>query len=113
MTPPPIGRAYVFSALVEAGTWLGLLVGMFLKYVTDTTEAGVQVFGALHGVAFLAYAAITVTAAVRLRWRPWVTVVALLASIPPFTTIPAERWITRRGDLADRPVRGDLSGAEA
>lgn len=113
MTPTPIGRAYAVSALVEAATWLGLLFGMFLKHVTETTEVGVQVFGPIHGIAFIAYVALTITAAVKLRWRPRVTVVALLAAIPPLTTIAAERWISRRGDLAVRETRHDLAGVEA
>ncbi|MGB0102027.1 MAG: DUF3817 domain-containing protein, partial [Nocardioides sp.] len=36
-------------AIAEAITWALLLTGMFLKYVTETTELGVQVFGMVHG----------------------------------------------------------------
>ena len=42
-------------AVAEAVTWALLLTGMFLKYVTETTELGVRVFGMVHGVVFIAY----------------------------------------------------------
>ena len=48
-------RLYRLVARAEAFTWALLLTGMFLKYVTDTTELGVRVFGMVHGVVFIAY----------------------------------------------------------
>ena len=48
-------RLFRTVAVAEAVTWTGLLVGMFLKYVTETTELGVRVFGMLHGVVFVAF----------------------------------------------------------
>lgn len=105
MTSRPIGivgRVYATIAFVEAGTWAGLLVGMYLKYVTRTTELGVQVFGTLHGYAFLTYVAVTIVTAIVLRWRWWIVVLALLAAIPPLMTIPFEIWMRRSGRLARR-----------
>lgn len=94
-----IGRAFVISAIVEAITWVGLLTGMLFKYVVASNEVGVQIFGPIHGAAFIVYVAITVAAALTFKWKWWVTLLALAAAIPPLTTIWAERWITRRGDL--------------
>ena len=51
-------------AVAEAITWALLLTGMFLKYVTETTELGVSVFGMLHGVVFVAYGVVTLVVAV-------------------------------------------------
>ena len=51
-TPHGVFRAV---AVTEAVTWGLLLTGMVLKYVTETTELGVQVFGMVHGVVFIAY----------------------------------------------------------
>jgi hypothetical protein len=66
--PPlaPAGKLFVIVALVEALTWTGLLVGMYLKYVSGTTDLGVWLFGRLHGLAFLAYVVVTVLAGSRL-----------------------------------------------
>ena len=55
-------------AIAEAITWALLLTGMFLKYVTETTELGVRVFGMAHGVVFIAYCLTTLVVAVDQRW---------------------------------------------
>lgn len=97
---PPMGKAFVVAAFMEAATWAGLLAGMILKYVTDTTDAGVWLFGRLHGGAFLLYVAVAVVAGARLRWPLWALLVAVLAAIPPLLTLPVEAWFRRRGLLS-------------
>ena len=47
-------RVFIIAAIIEACTWAALLVGMYVKYVPETTTVLVSVFGALHGVAFVA-----------------------------------------------------------
>ena len=79
----PIGRLFAIAALLEAFTWLGLLVGMFLKYGSVANDLGVKIFGPLHGGAFVFYVVVSVLAAVRLRWPWWALLVALLAAVPP------------------------------
>jgi integral membrane protein len=106
----PIGRIFVLVAWIEALTWTGLLIGMFLKYGTDTTERGVELFGPIHGVAFIAYATVTIAAAVMLRWKWHVALIALLAAIPPLATIAAEYWVSKRGYLGE-PVRAETASA--
>ena len=95
------GRVYAVIAVIEAFTWAGLLVGMFLKYVTETTDAGVWLFGRLHGAAFMAYVVVALVAAVRLRWGWFRTLVALAAAVPPLTTLLAEWWLRRTGHLSE------------
>ncbi|OFE11351.1 hypothetical protein PHACT_12395 [Pseudohongiella acticola] len=94
------GRLFAIASLIEAATWAGLLIGMFLKYVTETTDMGVWLFGRLHGAAFMFYVVIAVFAAWRLRWPWWATVLAILAAIPPLVTLPLEMWFLRLGLLA-------------
>jgi hypothetical protein len=43
---------------------------MYFKYVAGTTEAGVWLFGRLHGAAFLLYVGVAIIAARRLRCSP-------------------------------------------
>lgn len=105
---PPLstpGRAFAVVAVIEAITWAGLLVGMYLKYVPETTEAGVWLFGRLHGAAFVAYVVVALVAAVRLRWGALRTLVALAAAVPPLTTLLAERWLRRTGHLSAPSAR--------
>lgn len=98
----PIGVLFAVVAFFEAFTWAGLLVGMFLKYVTGTTEMGVWLFGRLHGGAFMLYVVMTIVAAVSLRWKWWLALLALLAAIPPLVTVPLEIWLHRTGRLRRR-----------
>ncbi|GAB2742696.1 DUF3817 domain-containing protein [Nocardioides pakistanensis] len=86
-------------AVAEALSWAGLLVGMYLKHVAGTTERGVQVFGALHGGIFVAYVALALLLAWRLRWSPRVALTALACSVPPFATVIFEVWASRTGRL--------------
>jgi integral membrane protein len=93
---------YRTVAVAEAITWALLLTGMFLKYVTETTELGVQVFGMVHGVVFIAYCLTTVLLSVDQKWPLGRVALGLLAAVPPFATVPFERYAERAGLLGDR-----------
>ena len=88
-------------AVAEAVTWALLLLGMFLKYVTDTTELGVRVFGMAHGVVFVAYCLAVVVVAVDQRWSSGRAVLGLAAAVPPFCTVISTWW--SRGVAASEP----------
>ena len=92
-------RLFRTAAFAEALTWALLLTGMFLKYVTETTELGVQVFGMVHGVVFIAYCLVTVIVAIDQRWSLPRTVLGLVAAVPPFATLAFEVYADRRGLL--------------
>ncbi|WP_309649022.1 DUF3817 domain-containing protein [Nocardioides sp.] len=94
-------RLFRVVATAEAITWAGLLTGMFLKYVTQTTELGVRVFGMLHGIVFIAYCLTTVVVAIDRRWPASRLVLGLVSSVPPFMTIWFDRHVERAGGLAD------------
>lgn len=98
MTP---ARLFRRLAVTEAITWALLLSGMFLKYVTDTTELGVRVFGMVHGVAFLAYCVTAVVVAVDQRWSVRRALAGLACAVPPFATVPFDRYAESSGWLAE------------
>ena len=98
-------RWFRFAAIAEAITWLGLLVGMAVKYLGSGSETGVQIFGMAHGVIVLVYFAVTLFAATRLRWGSKTLVLALLASVPPGFTLVFEAWAERTGKLHRRASR--------
>jgi integral membrane protein len=86
--------------LLEAVSWVGLLVGMYFKYVgSPSTEIGVKIFGPIHGGIFLAYVAVALVTARLLRWSAGTTLLALVASVPPMASIWFERRATRDGRL--------------
>ncbi|GAA5107488.1 DUF3817 domain-containing protein [Alloalcanivorax gelatiniphagus] len=95
-------RLFRGVAVAEAITWALLLTGMFLKYVTETTELGVQVFGMVHGVVFIAYCLVTVLVAIDQRCSLGRTVLGLVAAVPPFATLLFEAYAARRRLLGDQ-----------
>lgn len=96
LTPRSLFRGL---AVGEAITWALLLAGMFLKYVTETTELGVQVFGMVHGVVFIAYCLVTLVVATDQQWSLGRTVLGLAAAVPPFATLLFETYADRGGLL--------------
>lgn len=98
-----MGRLFTLATIGEAATWGGLLIGMFLKYVTETTALGVTVFGALHGGMFIIYLVVAILAGLVLRWPFWAFAIAILAAIPPLVTIPVEILLRKKGLLTTRP----------
>lgn len=122
MSLPSPRRLFTTVATAEAVTWTLLLIGMFLKYVTKTTELGVRIGGMLHGIVFIAYVIVTIVVWIDQRWGAKRGVIALACAIPPLVTLWAERWLLRDGQLgeswrlrtkgaATTPVEGVVSGA--
>ncbi len=97
---PSPRRLFMTVATAEAVTWSLLLVGMFLKYVTETTELGVRIGGMLHGVVFIAYVLVTILVWVDQRWPARQGLLALASAVPPLLTLWAERRLDRAGLLA-------------
>ena len=102
VTPRTAATAFRIVAVAEALSWIGLLAGMYVKYVPQTTELGVKIFGPIHGGIFVAYVVLTLVASRVLRWSPRTTVLALVCSIPPLATVWFERLATRNDRLPGR-----------
>ncbi|MGW6377846.1 DUF3817 domain-containing protein [Rhodococcus sp. NPDC055112] len=111
-------KRFRFIAVVEAFTWAGLIIGMFFKYFTGDrvpeqdiypNEIGVQIFGMLHGIAFVAFLVLGVLAAREFKWSPKVMIAAIVASIIPFATIVFERWVVKAGQLGELSAPGTAS----
>ena len=100
MTPRTAAAAFRTVAIAEAISWIGLLAGMFVKYVPGTSEIGVQIFGPIHGAVFVAYVVVALVASRVLRWSPGTTLLAMAASVPPLATVWLERRLSRTGALA-------------
>ena len=98
-SPRTVAGVFRVVAVAEAVSWALLLAGMFVKWVLRTSELGVQVFGPVHGAVFIAYVLVALVAWRVLRWSPATTLLALAASLPPFTTAWFEVWARRTGRL--------------
>ncbi|GAA1997037.1 DUF3817 domain-containing protein [Nakamurella flavida] len=99
MSATALVKAFRLVSFAEAVSWTGLLIGMFFKWVVQSGEVGVQVFGPIHGAVFVAYVVIALLTARAQRWSLWTTFLALGASIPPLFTLWFERWAHRTGHL--------------
>lgn len=91
-----------FFAVLEALSWLGLLIGMAFKYLPEEgNEIGVKIFGPVHGGIFILFLLTALLASRELEWDWKTTVLALLSSIPPFFTVLFEVWAVRTGKLGE------------
>ncbi len=98
-TPTRVRTWFRIAAIAEAFSWAGLLVGMYLKYVPETTELGVKIFGPVHGALFITYLLVTLLARTTFGWSLRLTAVGLIAAVPPFFTLIFEWYVERRGML--------------
>jgi integral membrane protein len=102
---PKVAGWFRSIALAEAVTWVGLLVGMYFKYLgTPRTEIGVKVFGMAHGLVFLAFVGAALLVGTAFSWSARVWLLALLASIVPLASVIFLMWSERTGRLGDRRV---------
>lgn len=92
-------RTFRVLAIAEAFSWAALLLGMFLKWVTKTTELGVQIAGPIHGALFVAYGLMALVLWRTQRWQFRVALFAGLSAIVPFATVLFERWAGNHGYL--------------
>ena len=99
MTPRTAATAFRIVAVAEALSWLGLLAGMYVKYVPQTSEARRPGLRADPRRVFVAYVVVALVASRVLRWNPATTLLALVASVPPLATVWFERWASRTGRL--------------
>jgi len=87
-------------ALVEAVSWVGLLIGMYFKYLgTPRTETGVKVFGMAHGLVFIAFVVAGLLVGIALKWTAGTWLLALLASIVPLCSVIFLIWVDRTGRM--------------
>lgn len=77
-------KALMIVAFAEAISWLGLLLGMVLKYGFDD-ERGVSLMGPIHGMLFVVVAGLLLITQYQERWPIGRTVLSFIESIPPFT----------------------------
>ena len=97
-------------ALAEAVSWVGLLIGMYFKYLgTPRTETGVKVFGMAHGLVFIAFVVAGLLVGIALKWTAGTWLLALLASIVPLCSVIFLIWVDRTGRMGPREAASPVS----
>ncbi len=87
-------------ALAEAVSWVGLLVGMYFKYLgTPRTEIGVKVFGMTHGLIFIAFVVAGLLVGIADKWSAGTWLLVLLASVVPLCSVIFLIWADRTGKM--------------
>jgi integral membrane protein len=87
-------------AFAEALSWVGLVVGMYYKYLgAPRTELGVKVFGPVHGGVFVAFVVAALLTGIALRWQVGTWLLALLGSIVPLGSVIFLIWADRTGRM--------------
>ena len=89
-------------ALLEATSFLALLVATYVKY-SDDAPRGVQLLGPVHGILFLAYVLLALNLRAGAGWSHRTTLLVLLGAVLPFggyvvdrrLLVPAERAALR------------------
>lgn len=89
-------RLFRYVAFAEACSWMGLLAGMYFKYVAAVGDLGVKIFGPVHGALFVLYGLAVLLAARQARWSLGTVVIGLACSVPPLATLWFERRIFAR-----------------
>lgn len=94
--PTRLTAAFRWVAIVEALSWLALIVATGIKYTTDPMmEGGVKVLGPVHGALFTGYVVLALVVAWKLRWKLTTLFVVLVDSV-----IPGGGFlVARRADL--------------
>lgn len=88
-------RAMRYVALLEATSFLALLLATYVKY-HDHAPTGVQILGPIHGTLFLAYVLIAINVRSRAAWSNRATFAVLLGAVVPFGGYAMDRWLTRK-----------------
>ena len=105
-------RIFRGLAIAEAFSWAALLLGMVLKWITRTTELGVEIAGPIHGTFFIGYAIAAVSLWAMLRWPFRVALLSGLSAVLPFATVWFERWAGRHGHLTARSAEAAPTTAQ-
>jgi integral membrane protein len=87
-------RNFRHVALIEATTFLLLLVASYLKHTQDE-PIGVDILGPIHGLLFIAYVVMALTLRDEQGWSAKTTLLILLGAVLPFGGYVVDRWLEK------------------
>ena len=96
-------------ALLEAVSWVGLLAGMYFKYLASApTEIGVKIFGMAHGLFFIAFVVAALLAGFAFKWTIGTWLLASIAGIVPLGSVIFLIWADRTGRMGVEAPSGAI-----
>ncbi|HRO76732.1 MAG TPA: DUF3817 domain-containing protein [Crocinitomicaceae bacterium] len=84
-----------FVAILEAISWLALLVAMYFKWVLKD-ETYMRTVGNIHGYIFITFVVLVLVVGRKMKWKASEIIWSLLSSFPPCTTIIADLKIFKK-----------------
>ncbi|MBX2909397.1 MAG: DUF3817 domain-containing protein [Chitinophagales bacterium] len=82
-------------AILEAISWIALLVAMYYKWVLgDTTH--MNLIGRIHGFMFIGFVIMVLLVGFMMKWRKREIAWSLFSSLPPCGTIVADMAIFKK-----------------
>ncbi|TGL40320.1 DUF3817 domain-containing protein [Leptospira perdikensis] len=97
-----LGRFRILAFLEGLSFLTILFITMPLKYLYQNPEPN-KIVGLIHGLLFLLYLVELFQIKVELEWKTKKTLLAALASVVPFGTFIAEKYLYLKSD-AEEPV---------
>jgi integral membrane protein len=85
-------RNFRSVALLEATTFLLLLLASYLKHANDQ-PIGVTILGPIHGLLFIVYVVMALGLREDQGWSWRTTLLILLGAVVPFGGYVADRWL--------------------
>ncbi|HQE12081.1 MAG TPA: DUF3817 domain-containing protein [Flavipsychrobacter sp.] len=82
-------------AVLEAFSWIALLIAMYYKWVLNITTY-MNLIGRLHGFMFIGFVVLVVVVGLQMKWRKREIAWSLLSSLPPCGTIIADYAIFKK-----------------
>jgi integral membrane protein len=90
---------YTVLASAEMVTWTGLIAAMIARYGFGYEGSLFFVAGLSHGIIFLAYCITAVVVGMNQRWSLGTISAALVVAVPPYATLPFDRWLVTNNKL--------------
>jgi len=87
-------RNFRYVALLEATSFLLLLVASYFKNVQDQ-GLGVDILGPIHGLLFIAYVVMALSLRNDMGWSTSTTLLILVGAVLPFGGYVVDRWLER------------------
>ncbi len=85
-------RNFRYIALIEATTFLLLLIASYIKRANDQ-PVGVEILGPIHGLLFIAYVIVALGVRERAGWTTNQTLLILLGAVVPFGGYFVDSWV--------------------
>jgi integral membrane protein len=91
-----------YVALVEATSFLALLVATFFKEAQDSSagSTAVSILGPIHGIIFLAYIFLAITLRPTQGWSIGTTLGILVGAVIPFGGYYVDWWLSKNARTA-------------